>query len=85
MTQTDHAKEKQHKSSAARVKAYRARQKAKGLRPITIWVPDSPEFIAEARRQSEVLANSAHEAEIMAWIEAVTEGVYDNDPWTSPL
>jgi hypothetical protein len=59
--------------------AYRARMRAQGLRPVQIWVPDtrSPEFQKEARRQSLIIAGSAHEDEIMDWIEAAA----DTDGW----
>jgi len=46
-----------------------------GLRPIQIWVPDvrSPEFKAEAHRQSAAVAQSAQEAEDQAFIDAVSD------------
>jgi hypothetical protein len=45
------------------------------MRPIQIWVPDvhSPEFADEARRQSLLLAQSPEEADILAFIDSVTE------------
>jgi len=57
-----------------KVQAYRARLRAQGLRPIQIWVPDvrSPEFAAEARRQSLLVANSPQEAEDQAFVDAVS-------------
>jgi hypothetical protein len=41
-----------------RVQAHRERLRAHGLRPLQIWVPDvtSPEFAAEAHRQSALAA-----------------------------
>jgi DNA-binding LacI/PurR family transcriptional regulator len=64
-----------HHSSRDRVRAYRAELRRRGLRPIQIWVPDvdSPEFIAEAHRQSLVVANSPHEAEDQAFIDAISD------------
>jgi hypothetical protein len=58
----------------AKVRAHRARLRAQGLRPIQIWVPDtrSPEFAAEARRQSLRLARSRHEADDQAFIDAIS-------------
>lgn len=46
--------------SKDRVRAHRERLRAKGLRPIQIWVPDvtSPDFAREAHRQSQLLATS---------------------------
>lgn len=66
------------RSSRDRVRAYRAELRRQGLRPIQIWVPDvnSPEFIAEARRQSLAIANSPHEAEDQAFVDAVSEDLW---------
>lgn len=65
-------------SSRDKVRAHRARLRAQGLRPIQIWVPDvrSPAFKAEARRQSRLVAASAHEAEDQAFIDAITEDLF---------
>lgn len=62
-------------SSQAKVRAYRERLRGLGLRPIQIWVPDvrSPEFAAEARRQSLIVAASPHEAADQAFIDAVSD------------
>jgi Protein of unknown function (DUF3018) len=62
-------------SSRAKVAAHRARLRAQGLRPIQIWLPDvrSPEFKAEAERQSRLTAMDPNEAETMAFIEAVAD------------
>ena len=66
------------RSSRDRVKAHRARLRSEGWRPIQIWVPDvdSPEFIAEARRQSLAIANSPHEAEDQAFIDAISKDLW---------
>jgi hypothetical protein len=49
--------------------------RAQGLRPVQIWVPDvrSPEFAAEAHRQSVLVASSASAIEDMDFVEAVSE------------
>jgi DNA-binding LacI/PurR family transcriptional regulator len=62
-------------SSRERLKEYRARMRAQGLRPVTFWVPDvtSPEFIAQAHRESLAVANSPTAAEDQAFIDAVTD------------
>lgn len=62
------------KANRARVRAYRAKQRAKGLRLVQFWVPDvrSPEFIAEARRQSLRLNASPHAEEDQAFIDAIS-------------
>ncbi len=66
-------------TSRDRVRAHRARLRAQGLRPVQFWLPDvnSPEFIAEAHRQSLALAQSPGEAADQAFIDAITE------PWDS--
>jgi len=58
-----------------KVRAHRQRLRAQGLKPIQLWVPDvnSPEFKAEARRQSRIIAESPHEAEDQAFIDALSE------------
>jgi hypothetical protein len=62
------------KSSRDKVRAHRARLRAAGLRPVQIWIPDtrSPEFAAEAHRQSVNIANSPTEAEDQAFIDAIS-------------
>lgn len=47
-------------SGAKRVRAYRERMKALGLKPKVLWVPDvnSPEFIAQAIRDSQLVAEA---------------------------
>ena len=62
------------KSSRDKVRAHRARLRAQGLRPIQIWVPDTstPEFAAEAHRQSLAIANSPTEADDQAFIDSVS-------------
>jgi hypothetical protein len=66
-----------HRSSRAKVEAYRARLRAQGLRPVQVWVPDtrSPAFAAEAHRQSRAVATSAHAEDDQAFADAIAE------PW----
>lgn len=58
-----------------RVSAYRARMRAQGLRPVQIWVPDvrSPEFAAEAHRQSTLVAAAAGVSSDMDFVAAVSD------------
>ncbi len=60
--------------SHGRVNAYRQRLREQGLRPIQIWVPDvrSPEFAAEAHRQSLAVSGSGHAEEDQAFIDSVS-------------
>jgi hypothetical protein len=62
------------KSSRDKVREHRERLRAQGLRPIQIWVPDtrSPDFAAEAARQSRLVASSTHAAEDQAFIDEIS-------------
>lgn len=62
-------------SSAKRVAQHRAALRAQGLRPVQIWVPDvrRPGFAEECRRWSESLRDDPAEADVMDWIEAVSD------------
>lgn len=66
-----------------RVATHRAQLRAKGLRPIQIWVPDTraPGFADEARRQSRLVAAEADFDEVMDFIETVS--VFDEDDDTA--
>jgi len=63
------------KSSRMKVREHRERLRSQGLRPIQIWVPDmrTPEFRAEAHRQSLAVATSSHAAEDQAFIDAISD------------
>ena len=65
----------QLKSSNKKVADYRARLRSQGLRPIQIWVPDvrSPEFAAEAHRQSLLIANSPYAEEDQAFGDSISD------------
>ncbi|MBW8725932.1 MAG: antitoxin MazE family protein [Inquilinus limosus] len=62
-------------SSRDKVKAHRERLRRQGLRPIQIWVPDvrSPEFAAEAHRQSLIIAQSPEAQEDQDFVDAIAE------------
>jgi len=53
-----------------RMRGYRTRKRAAGLRLIQLWVPDtrSPRFAAECRRQSRLLKRDPAEAEALEFI-----------------
>lgn len=57
-----------------RVRNYRKRMRDRGMRPIQIWVADvrTPEFAAEAHRQSAAVAASEHAADDQAYIDALS-------------
>jgi Protein of unknown function (DUF3018) len=63
------------KSSRDKVRAWRARMRAKGLKPVTLWLPDvhSEEFKKQAHEESLRIANSPGEKEDMAFIESLID------------
>ena len=73
-------------STRDRVRRHRERLRRQGLRPVQIWVPDvrAPEFIAEAHRQSVVIAMSEGEADDQAFVDAISFGDdADDEPASS--
>lgn len=62
------------KSSSERVRAYRERMRKKGMRLVQFWVPDTstPEFKAEARRQSLLVSRSPQAKEDQEFIDSIT-------------
>jgi Protein of unknown function (DUF3018) len=63
------------------VRRYRERMRAKGLRQIQLWVPDtrSPAFAAECRRQSLLVAGDPAEEQLMDELETLQ----DTEAWRS--
>jgi hypothetical protein len=63
------------KSPANKMRGYRSRLRAAGLRPVQIWVPDTrtPRLAKEARRQSLLASSSASEQEVSAFIDEVAD------------
>lgn len=62
---------------APRMKQYRDRLRAAGLRPIQLWVPDTraPGFAEECRRQSTALERDDAETDAANFIESA--GAWD--------
>ena len=62
-------------SSLGKSRAYRERMRARGFRSVQIWVPDTrtADFRTEAHRQSRAVADSAHEREDQAFIDAIAD------------
>jgi hypothetical protein len=61
-------------SVSNRVRNYRKRMRDQGMRPIQIWVADvrSPDFAAEAHRQSAAVAAGERAADDQAFIDAIS-------------
>lgn len=57
-----------------RVRNYRKRMRAQGMRPIQLWVADvrAPGFAAEAHRQAAAVAASDHAIDDQAFIDALS-------------
>ncbi len=62
-------------SAARKVRLYRQRMRARGMRCVQLWVPDtrSSEFVRMAREQSRAVAASPQAAEDQAFIDAISE------------
>jgi hypothetical protein len=63
------------KTPRQKMRDYRARMRAKGLRPIQIWVPDvrAPGFAEECARQWKLVTQSPDHEGIMKFLEAVSD------------
>ncbi len=61
-------------AGSLKVREHRARLRALGLRPIQLWIPDTrtPEFKAEARRQSLAVAKSPQEEDDLAFVDSLS-------------
>ena len=58
-----------------RVRKHRESLRASGLRPVQIWVPDTRRegFAEECRRQSRLVSRDPQEAEVLEWMEKVSD------------
>jgi len=61
-------------SVTERVASYRERMRAKGYRPVQVWVPDtrSEEFAQEARRQSQLVAAADRTGDDQDFVDAIS-------------
>jgi DNA-binding LacI/PurR family transcriptional regulator len=62
-------------NSREKMQNYRERMRARGFRPVQIWLPDTrtENFTKEAHRQSIAVAKSTHENEDQAFIDAISD------------
>jgi Antitoxin MazE-like len=67
-------RKKKAMTSREKVRAYRKRMRAMGLRPVTFWLPNvnSKEFKEQAHRASLAIARSATEADDQAFVDAAS-------------
>ena len=61
--------------SRDRVREHRERMRRRGLRSLQLWVPDvrSPNFAAEAHRQSIAVATSPFAEDDQAFIDSISD------------
>jgi hypothetical protein len=66
---------KRNQSSRDKVRTFRARMRARGLRPIQIWVPDTraPSFRKEAHRQSLAVARSDQARADQDFVDSISD------------
>ena len=76
---TPEKRKPRRKPASDKMRAYRQRMRAAGMRQVQIWVPDatSPSLRREARRQSMLVSRSPGEEEALRDIEAMS----DLDDW----
>ncbi len=57
-----------------RVSEYRHRMRARGFRPVQVWVPDvrTPAFAAEAKRQAALVAEADRATDDQSFLEEVS-------------
>lgn len=62
-------------NSAQKMRQYRNRMKAAGLRPIQLWVPDvrSRKIVEEVRKQSIRVSSDPWEGTVMDFVESVMD------------
>ncbi len=67
------------RSSRDKVRLHRQRLRDQGLRLVQVWAPDvtSPAFLAEAHRQSRMIAESADEADDQAFVDSISEPIME--------
>ena len=69
-------------SSTERVRKHRETMRDKGYRLKSVWVRDlsDPEFRERLRTESRLLGAREEEESVQRWIEAVSAGVWDDEP-----
>ena len=62
-------------NSAQKMRQYRARLRASGLRPIQLWLPDirSQKIIDEIRKQSIRVSSDSQDSRITDFVESVMD------------
>lgn len=65
---------KRQSSSRNKVRDYRDRMRARGLRPVQVWVPDTrtSAFAQEAHRQSLAVAGSSAASDDQTFVDAIS-------------
>lgn len=62
-------------NSAQKMREYRGRLRASGLRPVQLWIPDirSQKIIDESRKQSIRVSSAPQDSQIMDFVESVID------------
>jgi hypothetical protein len=65
------------KAAAKKIRNYRSRLRARELRPVQIWLPDTrdPAFAAEMRRQSLLVSGPDSDTEALDIVEAFADDI----------
>jgi hypothetical protein len=73
MTKTTARASLRPRRAADKMRAYRARLRRQGLRPVQLWVPDTraPGFAEAMRRQSLLVSGSPGEERDIAFVEGL--------------
>jgi hypothetical protein len=68
-------------TASEKMRAHRARMRAKGFKLVQMWVPDTsrPGFAEEVRRQSLLVSGTPGELDAIEFLDAVSQ---DMDEWT---
>jgi len=70
---------KRKKATRVKVSAHRARMRAQGMRLLQIWVPDSPGFAKEARRQARAITRSPQEKDDQAFVDSLSSWIWEDE------
>ena len=72
---TDSVSEDARRGARNKARAYRERMRAKGLRPVQLWLPDTrtKEFARKAHEESMAISASEMAADDQAFVDAISE------------
>lgn len=76
---TEIESEEVRRRARKKARAYRERMRAKGLRPVQLWLPDTrtKAFAQKAREESAAISRSEMAADDQAFVDAVSELTFE--------